>query len=269
MTELQVEALGEHTGVRIEGIDVVHDDADGLRALLLNLLYEHSIICISNQSLTPAQLADFGSLLGTPVPHVEESLHLDGLSDVMSLSNADNRDDRQLNGGAHWHTDLIHTEEPASFTMLNAVAVPSSGGRTQFANQALAYETLPQEKQRQYRELVVRHCYEGRTDGSMPIQEYPLVRLHPVTGKPALYGACGTGIGMNGLDDKDAKRLYREIGAYATREEFIYRHQYRLHDLVIWDNSQLLHAAEVLQRAKGDSDKRIMHRVSVRGWPRV
>ena len=269
MSRFVTEALSEHSGVRISGIDVSVDADDELVQQLLRLIYQHAIICISDQVMTPGQLAKFAEHLGTPVPHVEESLHLDGVSEVMSLSNADDRDERQLNGGAHWHTDLIHTEEPASFTMLNAVAVPKSGGRTQFANQTLAFEKLSREKQKIYSELVIQHCYEGRTDGSMPVLEYPLVRHHAITGKPALYGAFGTGIGIKGYTDSKASEIYREIGKYATEEEFIYRHQYRLHDLVIWDNSQLLHAAEVLQRAKQDTEKRIMHRVSVRGWPQA
>ena len=267
MSPLETEALSEHTGVRISGIDLSGGvDEDTVRQLI-QLLYQHAIICISEQVMTPTQLAEFAQRLGTPVPHVEESLHLDGISEVMSLSNADDRDDRQLNGGAHWHTDLIHTDEPASFTMLNAVAVPASGGRTLFANQAQAYDSLSVEKQELYRELVIQHCYEGRTDGSMPVLEYPLVRQHPVTGRPALYGACGTGIGIAGQSEEEFRRIYRDVSEYATGDDFIYRHQYHLHDLVIWDNSQLLHAAEVLARSKNDADRRIMHRVSVRGWP--
>ena len=269
MTELKTEPLSEHCGVRVSGIRLAEGVDDRLRRQLLELLYDRAIVCISDQRMTPGELASFGALLGTPVPHVEESLHLDGQSDVMSLSNADDRDDRQLNGGAHWHTDLIHTEEPASFTMLNAVAVPETGGRTLFSNQALAYASLPTDKQALYDQLVIQHCYEGRTDGSMPVLEFPLVRKHPVTGRPALYGACGTGIGINGYDEERALELYGEISEYATRPEFVYRHKHHLHDLVIWDNSQLLHAAEVLTRAKEESEKRIMHRVSVRGWPRA
>jgi alpha-ketoglutarate-dependent taurine dioxygenase len=117
----------------------------------------------------------------------------------MSLSNADNRDKRQLNGGAHWHTDLVHSDTPASFTMLNAVAVPKSGGGTMFANQVAAFEALSPERQALAESITVIHCYEGRRDGSMPTFHHPLVRRHPVTGRNALFGAADTGIGIVGM----------------------------------------------------------------------
>jgi len=185
----------------------------------------------------------------------------------MSLSNADGREDRQLNGGARWHTDVVHTGDRASFTMLHAVAVPPAGGGTLFANQVAAYEALPAETEKKIRDLVVIHCYEGRTDGSYPGILHPLVRKHPVTDRKALYGAADTGIGIVGMDREEAMKLYLEIGDHATRPGFVYRHQYHLNDVVIWDNAQLLHSAEVLQRASTETERRIMHRVSVRGWP--
>lgn len=185
----------------------------------------------------------------------------------MSLSNADGRDDRQLNGGAHWHTDLVHTQEPASFTMLNAVSVPTRGGGTLFANQVAAYEALPAALQTQVNNMTVIHCYEGRTDGSMPRVHHPLVRRHPVSGTPALYAAADTGIGIDGMPDDEARDFLQELAQHATDKRFVYRHGYQLNDLVIWDNAQLLHSAERLERAHSVEDNRIMHRVSVRGWP--
>ena len=250
------------TGVRISrGIDRATIDT------IVNLLYRHGVLCIPDQELTPGELAEFGACLGRPVHHNEEDLRLDGLPGVMSLSNADDRDDRQLNGGAHWHTDLVYTDEPASFTMLNAIAVPPSGGGTLFANQAAAYEALPETMRRKVDTMTVIHCYEGRTDGSMPLVRQPLVRSHPVTGVRALYGAADTGIGIEGMSDEPARAFLSELAEHATADRFVYRHGYRRSDIVIWDNSQLLHCAERLKRSRAPEHDRIMHRVSVRGWP--
>jgi taurine dioxygenase len=264
---MNIQTLQGEFGVEITDFNITEEASDDDISQMVSLLYEHGVVCIRDQQIQPEELANFGARFGNPIEHNEENLRLNGLSSVMSLSNADDRDDRQLNGGAHWHTDLIHTNEPASFTMLHAVAVPASGGGTLFANQNLAYQALPVELEEKIRDLVIIHCYEGRTDGSMPEILHSLIRKHPVTEKTALYGAADTGIGIVGMEVDAARALYLEIGEYATQDEFIYRHQYRLNDVVIWDNAQLLHSAEVLTRAISKQEQRIMHRVSVRGWP--
>lgn len=264
---MQTTPLTDNLGVAISGLDLAAGPDENQLRQIIALLYEHAVVCIRAQDITPRQLSRFAARLGEPIQHNEANLRLDGLPTVMSLSNADERDDRQLNGGAHWHTDLVYTEEPASFTMLHAVAVPGSGGGTLFANQVAAWQALPVSTQEKLRDLVVIHCYEGRTDGSYPDVTQPLVRAHPVTGRQALYGAADTGVGIVGMEAEAAKSLYLEVGEHATRPEFVYRHQYRLNDIVIWDNAQLLHSAEVLERARAANENRIMHRVSVRGWP--
>lgn len=264
---MNIKPLSNALDVEVSGLNLSQESDPDFISKIISLLYEHAVVCIRGQKLHTEDLATFSSKLGTPVEHTEEDLRLNGQPAVMSLSNADSRDDRQLNGGSHWHTDLIHTEEPASFTMQHAVAVPETGGRTLFANQVAAYNALSTQMQEKIAELEVIHCYEGRTDGSMPEMHYPLVRPHPVTKVNTLYGAADTGIGIVGLPQDEAMALYNELGEHATQEQFVYRHKYTVNDVVIWDNSQLLHSAEQLQRAKSEKEQRIMHRVSVRGWP--
>jgi len=199
---------------------------------------------------------------------VEENLRLNGESTIMSLSNVDGRDARQRNGGAFWHTDLIFTKEPASLTMLNAVVVPLDGGPTRFADQAAAYDALDERQQRLMEGWMVRHCYEGRRDDSMPVVKHSLVRKHPVTGRRALYGVAGTCLDIIGLPSHDSAKLLEELEAHATSPSFVYTHHYRPNDLVIWDNAATLHCGPTLEEAVSDAaDKaRVMHRCSVRGW---
>ena len=264
---MNIQPLSDKFGVEISDFDISQSPSDEDIRQIVSLLYEQAVVCIRDQKVQPQDLASFGARFGNPIQHNEVNIRLQGLPTVMCLSNADDRDDRQLNGGAHWHTDLIHTEEPASFTMLHAIAVPPTGGGTLFANQIAAYEAMPLALKEKIEETVVVHCYEGRTDGSMPELLHPLLRLHPATGRKTIYGAADTGIGIVDMEIEEAMKLYLEIGEYATQDKFVYRHQYQLNDVVIWDNAQLLHSAEVLQRASVAKDNRIMHRVSVRGWP--
>lgn len=264
---IETRPIGAALGLEVRGWDLRDPLRTDQAREVAGLLYEHALLCFREQDLTPADLERLGKSLGDPVLHNEENLRLEGTPAVMSLSNSDERDERQLNGGAHWHTDLVHTEEPASFTMLHAVAVPRSGGGTLFASQVAAYDALPGSVRRELDELVVIHCYEGRTDGSMPRVQHPLVRPHPATGRKALYGVWDTGIGIVGMPRDEGRRLLERLAAHATNERFVYLHRYERNDVVIWDNAQLLHSAERLERSRNQEDRRIMHRVSVRGWP--
>ena len=264
---MQVNPLSGGFGAEISGLELDEPLSDNESRTIAAALYENAIVCIPGQALTPEQLEEFGARFGTPIHHVEEDLRLADAPGVMSLSNADGRPARQRNGGAFWHTDLVFTDEPASVTMLRAVAVPKVGGETLFADQFAAYDALPAATRKSIDGLTVAHCYEGRTDGSMPTVHHPLVRPHPVTGRKALYGAAGTGIGIVDMPDDEAADLLEEMADHATSEDFVYRHNYRVNDVVLWDNAATLHSGPVLDEARSSDDARIMHRVSVRGWP--
>jgi alpha-ketoglutarate-dependent taurine dioxygenase len=263
---MQLAPLYGEFGAEITGLDLRTRPDDAAIAAIAAALYQHSLVCIRGQDLTPTELQAFGARFGTVIEHVEADLLLDGARGVMSLSNADGRPERQRNGGAFWHTDLVFTEEPASITMLRAVEVPARGGETRFADQYAAYDALSEATKARFEAIEVEHCYEGRRDGSMPTVVYPLVRRHPVTGRKALYGATGTCIGAVGLKPPDAERILAEAGAHAMRPEFVHAHAYRPDDLVLWDNAATLHCGPQLEEAEALGTARVMHRVSVRGW---
>lgn len=69
--------------------------------------------------------------------------------------------------------------------------------------------------------------------------------------------------------DEAAMGFLAELAEHATDQRFVYRHAYDKHDVVIWDNSQLLHCAERLDRSRSPEQDRILHRVSVHGWPQI
>jgi taurine dioxygenase len=266
---MELQLLPGAFGAEITGLDLTRPLSDDTVSTIVRALYDHLMVCIREQTLTPAEFAVFGRRLGDPLIHVEKDLLVDGVPEVMTLSNADGRSERQRNGGNHWHTDLVFTETPASFTMLNAVAVPKVGGETGFADQCAAYDALPDRLREQAENITVAHCYEGRRDRSFPTVYHPLVRTHPVTGRKALYGANSTCIGVKDMDDASAEEVLSQYQDYALAEGVQYYHQYQDNDVVIWDNALTLHTGPRLEPAGGGIDPRIMNRISVRGWPAV
>jgi taurine dioxygenase len=266
---MDIRPLGGRFAAEVTGIGKISELSDQQIGDLIQAIYGNLVVCIRDQHLAPAEFAAFARRLGEPIVHVERDILVEDVPEVMTLSNADGRPERQRNGGFHWHTDLVFTEEPTSFTMLNAVAVPERGGGTGFADQYAAYEALPDALKRRADDIVVAHCYEGRRDGSFPTVYHPLVRAHPVTGRKALYGASSTCIGIKDMPEADARDTLAVYGSYALAPERQYEHRYRVGDVVIWDNAALLHTGPKLDEAAGPGTARVMNRVSVRGWPKV
>ena len=269
ISRMKLKRLPGAFGAEITGLDLSRPMDQEIVGAIVSALYEHLVVCIRRQKLSPAEFASFGRRFGEPIVHVEKDLLVERTPEVMTLSNADGRPDRQRNGANHWHTDLVFTEKPASFTMLNAIAVPRIGGETGFADQYAAYDALPGALRRQAENLTVAHCYEGRRDGSFPTVYHPLVRAHPVTGRKALYGANSTCIGLRGMNDEAAAAILARYRDYALADSIRYYHQYEDDDVVIWDNAATLHTGPRLEPAGGDVEPRIMNRISVRGWPSV
>jgi len=266
---MDIRPLDGATGAEITGADLAAGLSDTEISEIVGALYDRLLVCIRGQHLKPAEFAAFARRLGAPIVHVERDILVEDVPEVMTLSNADGRPERQRNGGYHWHTDLVFTDDPVSFTMLNAVAVPKKGGATGFANQYAALETLPAGLRKQAEAATVQHCYEGRRDGSFPTVRHPLVREHPATGRKALYGATSTCIGVEGMPEDEARDFLVEIGRYAIAPEVQYAHAYEVDDVVIWDNAATLHTGPKLDESTGPEDARIMNRVSVRGWPKA
>ena len=164
-------------------------------------------------------------------------------------------------------------EIPASATLLYAEQVPPEGGNTRFTNNVRAYETLPEN---------IRQAVEGRrsihdaavvADGSFrpgydavedrtrrPGARHPVVRTHPESGKKALYlGRAGNGYILD-LPVEESDRLLDALWKHMTRPEFVWEHEWRIGDLLIWDNRRVAHS----RRSFDPRRERLLHRVTVK-----
>ncbi|MBT3401793.1 MAG: TauD/TfdA family dioxygenase, partial [Rhodospirillaceae bacterium] len=187
-----------------------------------------------------------------------------------------------------WHTDQSFRRPPPDFSLFYAEKPTTPGqGQTLFCNGALAYETLPDDLKRRIEGLEAVHALPGvgRSEQAvgagetpkpllphqMP-QRQPIVRIHPVTGRPALY-ICEAGQldwvdgpihDMEpGLDGDGAKLVY-EIMTHMTQDRYTYRHEWAKGDFVIWDNRNMLHAPTWYD---AENYIRIMWRTTVMGNP--
>ena len=155
---------------------------------------------------------------------------------------------------ATWHTDMLMFEIPAAASIAYAAEVPAGTGRIRFANLYRAYETLPDDLERAVRGRrsihdaaytamgEVRGGYAAVDDRSRgPGARHPVLRRHPQTGRTALYlGRKGYGY-IEGYGVAESDRVLDALWRHMTRPEFVWTHEWRNGDVVMWDNRCCTH----------------------------
>jgi taurine dioxygenase len=175
--------------------------------------------------------------------------------------------------GEAWHSDQCHKVAPAMATLLRSIAIPDAGGDTMFANMYLAYDTLSDGMKKLIEGLHGVHFGgKSRIDDSSPerLREtqkakapvaQPIIRVHPKTGRKALY--IGEKIKqLVGLRQEESEPILRFLCEHATRPQFVYRHRWQQDDLIMWDNCATIHMA-VSDYDKGQV--RHMEKTTVKG----
>jgi alpha-ketoglutarate-dependent 2,4-dichlorophenoxyacetate dioxygenase len=203
------------------------------------------------------------------------------LSDISNLDEKgrlrDRADPRRFDqlGNRLWHTDGSFRRVPAALSMLYAHRVPCPGplgkGETEFADMRAAYDALPEATKQAIGELVALHDIAwsraqlgftellfGEKDVLPPVPQR-LVRRHPGSGRKSLYLAAHAAA-IVGWPLPDGRLLLRDLLDHATRRDFVYRHEWREGDLVIWDNRCTMHRG----RAFDEREVRDLRRVTTR-----
>lgn len=214
---------------------------------------------------TQQQLAFTQSLGELEPPYTtiraNEGMRLDSerLSDISNLGPGNRilaRDDRKrlFNlGNQLWHSDSSYKRVPAMYSALCAHVVPPEGGNTEFADMRTAYDMLDAATRQRIEGLVAEHSRifskgalgfrftEQEERDFEPVRQ-PLVRIHPRTGRRSLFLSSHAGR-IVGWPTPEAMMLLRELTEHATQREFVYRHVWRVGDLVMWDNQATMHRA--------------------------
>jgi alpha-ketoglutarate-dependent taurine dioxygenase len=271
-----LEAVG---GIEITDIDLSEPISCPLRDHLARTFRFHPILVFRGQHLTKRQQYDFtlnfGEIEGLHVGRLVDSERYGAVHTVSNLDENGQASNRLPERGNYfWHSDKSYHAIPSLLTMLHAVELPPVGGETQFANTAMAYDALDDATKQRIHGLRAIHSWEASRlqSGSPPATdaqkaerppvEHPVVRVHPDTGRLALYlGNHGSHI--VGMDFAEGRELLRSLLAHVTRPQFVYTHAWRQGDLVLWDNRCLVHRARPHQGM--DQHRRVLHRTVVKG----
>lgn len=249
-------------GAEVLGLDLSAPLSDAQFARLHRAHLDHHVLVFRDQRISPAQLVDFSGRWGTLQRHVLHNFALAGYPDVLIVSNIveGGRPIGLGDAGVFWHSDLSYKRRPSLGSFLLAQELPAEGGDTWFANQHLAWATLPTDLQSRVRPLRAEHSYLKRYNelqrrspwrpdlssqqvAEVPPEVHPVVRTHPETGSPALFVNEHFTTRIVDMPPDESDALLSALYAHATEPRFVYRHHWLPDDLVFWDNRSVQHLA--------------------------
>ncbi len=275
-TTLEVQPAAASCGATVVGIDLAQPlapaDVEAIRAAWL----KHQVLAFPDQVLSIEDLERFAASIG-PLGDDPFFESIPGHPHVAQVRR--DADEKSSLFAESWHSDWSFLAAPPQATVLYGNVIPPVGGDTLFADQYHAWETLPAAQQEALRDAVALHSArngyapsglygaadEGRSmairysEDAMAVERHPVARVHPETGRTALFVSPGYTIGIDGMDDTEARPLLIELFEHQIREAHIYRHHWAPDMLVLWDNRCVIH------RATGgyEGHDRLLHRITV------
>jgi alpha-ketoglutarate-dependent 2,4-dichlorophenoxyacetate dioxygenase len=268
---------------RVSGSDLSKPLDDGAFAQVRDAFHHYAVLVFPEQRISDDQQIAFSERFGP----LEVSIRKDrprriANPRVSDISNVDERDrvfdpddERAIYnaGNRLWHSDSSFKRVPAMASLLSGREVPPEGGETEYADLRAAWDALPADRKRGLDELVAEHSfvysrgligYDQFTDAEraeVPPVPQAVVRTHPATGRKSLYvGSHASHI--IGRPVEESRAFLLELLDFATQSRFVYRHVWRQHDLVMWDNRCVLHRGRPWDERRY---RRVMHRTTVAG----
>ena len=276
-------------GHELVGIDLRTIDEGTFRELD-DAYQRYGVIVVRGQNLSPRELVDFSRRFGTLVEYPLGNYLLAGFPEIFVVSNIieNGKPIGMKEAGANWHSDMSYSKAPPRGSILYAEEVPVQDGvtlgDTLFASGAAAYDDLTADMKQKIEGLYAvnsaSHHATKRLERSgndpelrarlerqsreFPNVVHPLVRKHPLTGRKCMYLSGDQTVSIVGWDEESSKALLDELKAHYLSPGYIYRHTWKVGDVVFWDNCLCMHKA--VQDYKLPL-RRKMLRTTIAGWP--
>ncbi len=275
---IEIIPAGAAIGAEIRGVDLAHRVDDDVFAAIEHAFDGYGVVFFRDQRITPQQQVAFTRRFGEIEFNVfGERWSVPGCPEIVVVSNIteDGRPIGVRRAGENWHSDMCYTPRPPRGTMLYALEIPSlfglTLGDTEFASAAAAWDALPQRLRQMLEGRRAVFDFTGRKRAFPPTEaeieryppvRHPIVRTHPRTGRKCLYVMRDDCTGIEDFGAEAAETLIAALADHIVKPAFIYRHQWRPGDLLMWDNCTVQH------RAIQDYDmpqRRLMHRTTMGG----
>jgi taurine dioxygenase len=272
-SSIEIRPIAGALGAEVSGIDLAKDLTDDHVAVIRRAWLDHLVLFFRDQPLSPRDFLAFARKFGEPI----EYPFVNGLPEFPEIIPVLKLETEQVNFGGVWHSDTTYLDVPPMASMLVAREVPPAGGDTIFANQYLAYETLSSGMQRLLDPLVAvssslkadasktredRLKDSRRADAkSEYVAAHPVVRVHPETGRRALYVNVAHTIGFEGMTPEESAPLLQFLFHHQIRLELTCRFRWQPGSIAFWDNRCAQHNA--VNDYHGY--RRSMHRITLAG----
>lgn len=280
MNTIKVIPSGKALGADVTGVDLSKDLDDASFKAILDAWSQHLVLRFRGQTLSDPELERFSARFGVldRAPTYTAGTEVTVKSDFVTVISNVKLNGKPIgdlgNAEALWHTDMSYNEIPPMASALYSLEIPASGGETGFSNMYMAYELLPDSLKRRVESLQCKHDASrnstGGLRGGMPANTtprdapgavHPIVRTHPVTGRSALFLGRRLYAYIPGLELAESEALLDELWSYATRPEIEWYQDWKLGDLIMWDNRCVMHRRNSFDA----TERRIMHRTQLAG----
>jgi len=282
---LRISPLTPDFVAEISGLDLAQALDGAAIDAMWSAIDQFAVLVLRDQRLTDAQLRDFAARFGPleigrsalrPGPRRLAIPQIGDISNLTARNELRARDDRSRMyalANRLWHSDASFRAIGAGYTLLHGRIVPSKGANTEFADMRAAYDALDDATKAEVEDLITEHSIvysreqigftdyaAGNEDRLRPVR-HRLVITHPVTGRKSLYLSSHIG-GIVGWPVPEARAFIRDLMEHATQRQFVYAHQWRVNDLVMWDNRTVMHRARRFDDLK---EVRDLRRTSIKG----
>jgi taurine dioxygenase len=269
---IDIVPLSRHVGAEIRGADMSREADPAIASALYAAWIEHHVLVLRGQKLTVEDQRRFTLMFGEIQPPRSRPEERDPNNPILYIGNVtvDGQRGELPEGDMQFHADQCYYENPTKAGVLYALEIPSRGGNTLFASTAAAYDSLPQDLRDAADRIEVLFLYDYEKNANRkaptdwadaPHHVHPAVVVHPETGRRGLLVNRLMADSVVGLPRAQSDVLIEQLCQATERREHIYEHEWRVGDLLIWDNRSVLHARTDFDPA----EKRLLRRMAIRG----
>ena len=263
-------------GATVQGLDLRQPLTDAQIAEVRAHWLQHQVLAFPGQDLSIEDIERFASTIG-PFGVDPFFVAIEGHPHVAQVRRE--ADEQTPIFAEAWHSDWSFLAQPPAATVLYGDIIPPVGGNTLFANQYAAWDALPADmktllagrqgvhsaKRGYAKDGAYGEKDKGRSmairfsDEALATQLHPIARVHPETGRTALFVSMGYTIGIDGMPEDEATALLIELFKHQAKPEFVYSHRWSQGTLLMWDNRCVNHAAT----GGYEGHRRLLHRITV------